>query len=188
MTRPPKAQSVDKQGQPDGFEPPDAYVPQVLEGGYTRLLVSCRPERLPAVHRDLLAAVQGPWKVLYVQLTDRQQGQLPKPVQRVGVDLEPATVLAALSELEDLVWWDGRHQLWVRGALGEQVVLEELGVLYAYPDDPAFRDVCERHGLRLDPRAVTMAERDYVRVSFLPEADRQEARLVWTLGLQEWKG
>lgn len=188
MDRLPKAQSVDKQGQPDGFTPPAAFVPQVLEGGYTRLLVSCPPKALPALHRDLVAAMAGPLKVLYIQLTDRQQGQLPKPVQRVGVELEPNTVLAALAELEDLICWDGRHQLWVRGALGEQVVLEELGIIYAYPDDPAFRDVCARHGLREDASAQTMAERDYVKVNFLAEADRQEARLVWTLGLQEWVG
>lgn len=188
MPRAPKAQSVDQQGRPDGFEPPAVYVPQVLEGGYTRLVASCPPDRLAALHRDLVAALAGPLKVLYVQLTDRQQGQLPKPIQRVGVDLEPGTVLAALSELEDLVYWDGRHQLWIRGAMGEQVVLEELGVVYTYPDDPSFREICARHGLREDPRAVTMAERDYVQVSFLAEADAQEARLVWTLGLQEWAG
>jgi len=185
---PPKAESVTREGAPDGFLPPDVFVPQVLEGGYTRLTISCAPERLEALHRDLVAALQAPLKLLYVQLTDRQHGQLDKPRQHVGVDLELDLVLGALSQARQLVYQDGRHQLWVRGALGEQIVLEELGVLYAYPDDPSFRDICQRHGLHEDPRGQTMAERDYVKVNFLAQADAQEERLVWKLGLQSWTG
>lgn len=184
----PKAQSVTREGEPDGFQPADAFAPQVLEGGYTRLLISCDAAALPAVHRDLVLALEPPLKLLYVQLTDREVGQLPKPRQLVGVDLEQGTVLATLRELEALIYRDGRHQLWLRGAAGEQIVLEELGVIYAYPDDPSFRDVCSRHGLVEDPQAQTMADRDFVRVSFLPEADAEEAKLVWTLGLREWAG
>ena len=185
---PPKAQSVTKEGEPDDFVPPAVFVPQVLEGGYTRLELSCDASEMPALHRDLVLALQPPLKVLYVQLTDRHRGQLPKPRQHVGIDLEPALVLGALDEAQQLVYFDGRHQLWIRGALGEQVVLEELGVIYVYPDDPSFRDICVRHSLREDPRAQTMASRDYVKVNFLSEADVQEERLVWKLGLQSWPG
>lgn len=187
----PKALSVRQDGQPDGFVPPDVYTPQVLQGGYSRLRISCAPSRLPALHQELVALLQPPLKVLYVQLTDRATGQLPQPRQLVGVDLERDLVLGALAQLRTLVYEDGRHQLWVKGAgKGEQVVLEELGVVYAYPDDPASREVCERHGLRADPagKVPTMAERDYVMVSFRSEADSEEMRLIWTLGLQEWRG
>lgn len=187
---PPKAQSVQKDGSPDGFTPPDLYQRQVVEGGFTRLRVSAGPDKLPAVHRDLAALLQGPLKVLYVQLTDRQQGQLPKPVQLVGVDLEPSQVLGSLQELSALIHHDGRHQLWLKGAgPDEQLVIDELGVIYAYPDDLGWRDICDRHGLREDDGSTqTMAERDYVKVNFVAEADKQEARLVWTLGLREWAG
>lgn len=188
MERPPKAQSVTKEGEPDGFSPPAVMVPQVLDGGYTRLLASVPPEGLIALHQDLLRELSAPWKVLYVRLTDRAKGQLEKPEQLVGVDLAPAAVMAALRECEDLIYRDGRHQLWVRGHRGEQVVLEELGVIYVYPDDPSFREVCERHGLREELRATTMAERDYVRVNFVAEADGQEDRLRFRLGLQGWAG
>lgn len=184
-----KAQSVTAEGKPDGFQPPDVFAAQVLEGGYTRLRISCAPERLAAIHRELVGMLQPPLKLLYVQLTDRQQGQLPKPRTMVGVGLETDQVLAALDDCSDLVYRDGRHQLWVKGSgRGEQVVLEELGIIYAYPDDPASRELCLAHGLRDDPKAETMAERDYVMVTFQAEADRQEAKLIWTLGLQDWQG
>lgn len=185
---PPKAQSVTVDGQEDGFLPPAALVPQILEGGYTRLLFSAPAERLPALHRDLLALLSPPWKLLYVRLTDRARGQLPRPEQLVAVDLAPSAVLSAIDEARRLVYQDGRHQLWVRGARGEQLVLDELGLIYAYPDDPSFREVGEAHGLVLDPGAVTMAERDYVRVQFLAEADGEEDRLRFRLGLQAWAG
>lgn len=187
---PPKAQSVHEDGSPDGFEPPELFARQVVQGGFTRLRISVGPDKLAAVHRDLAAVLQGPLKVLYVQLTDRQKGQLPKPVNLVGVDLEPAQVLGSLADLSELVYADGRHQLWLKGAgTDEQLVLDELGVIYAYPDDLGFRDVCERHGLREDDGSTpTMAERDYVKVNFVAAADQQEAKLVWTLGLREWDG
>ncbi|MDP6934632.1 MAG: hypothetical protein QGG40_17045, partial [Myxococcota bacterium] len=68
-----------------------------------------------------------------------------------------------------------------------QVVLEEIGVLYAYPDDPLFRETLEAHGIQqgVEP---TLAVRDYVRVNFVPEADEQEADLKQSLGLVPWGG
>lgn len=189
-TPPPgKARSVHPDGRPDGFTPPDVYAVQVLEGGYTRLRISCDFDRLPALHRDLVALLTPPLKLLYVQLTDRRTGQLPKPRHLVGVDLSTRQVLDALDECADLVYRDGRHQLWVRGsAPGEQVVLEEIGLIYAYPDDPLTRQRCEAHGLRRDDAAPTMAERDYVMVGFEPAADAQETKLIWSLALREWEG
>ncbi|MCB9778413.1 MAG: hypothetical protein H6742_07615 [Alphaproteobacteria bacterium] len=189
-THPPKAQSVRQDGSPDGFTPPDLYARQVVPGGFTRVRISVGPDKLAAVHQDLAAVLQGPLKVLYVQLTDRQKGQLPKPVQLVGVEVEPAQLLGTLRDLQELVYADGRHQLWIKGAgTDEQLVLDELGVIYAYPDDLGFHDVCARHGLREDDGSTpTMAERDYVKVNFVAAADAQEAKLVWTLGLREWEG
>lgn len=188
---PPKAQSVRADGSPDGFEPPDLYAVQVLQGGYTRLRISCGWARLPAVHQALVGMLRPPLKVLYVVLTDRQKGQLEKPEQMVAIELSREQVLGTLQERAALVYGDGRHQLWVKGAgPGEQVVLDELGMVYAYPDDPASRERCEALGLAFDREgsAATMAERDYVKVQFLAEADKDESLLVWTLGLQGWRG
>ena len=62
-------------------------------------------------------------------------------------------------------------------------MLDELGVLYTYPDDPAFRDALD--GLDLPLGAVIGLDgRDYVRVQFLAEADAQEVGLIAGLGMR----
>ena len=184
---PPKALSVDVRGAPDGFEPLPGYYAEVLPGGYSRLVVSLPSDRVEAIHRDLVAAIQGPLQVLYVQLTDRQQGQLATPRRFVGLEHPTEVVLAALAETRLLIYHDGRHQLWVRGALREQVVLEEIGLMFCYPDDPSFHDVLQKHGL-VEARIPTMAERDYVRVAFNSDADADEVGLIAGLGLRPYGG
>ena len=185
--RPPKAESVTREGAPDGFVPPTFYRPELLSGGFTRVTVSVPPERLEAVHRALVAALEPPLKLMYRQLTDRRAGQLEKPISRVGVELPRDRVLDALTRWRDLVYHDGRHQLWIRGAAGEQVVLEEVGVIYVYPDDPSFHDVLEQAGV---PKGAgpTLAERDYIRVQFSAANDQAEAELIDRLHLVEWAG
>lgn len=185
MTLPPKAESVTQSGAPDGFQPALAWQAQVLAGGYTRLVVSAPAERLAEVHQALIAALEGPLRVLYRQLTDRGAGQLPKPRDWVGVEIDHARLLAALEGTAPLVYHDGRHQLWIKGQGPEQVVLEEIGVLYAYPDDPAFRDALAERGVP-EARVPTMAERDYVKVNFLAQADALERQLIGALGLSRW--
>ena len=182
---PPKAQSVRADGSPDGFEPPDLYAVQVLQGGYTRLRISCGWARLPAVHQALEGMLRPPLKVLYVVLTDRQKGQLEKPEQMVAIELSREQVLGTLQERAALVYGDGRHQLWIAGRGQEQVVLEEVGVIYAYPDDPAFRDALDAQGV---PEATgqTLAERDYVKVNFVASADPMEEELRRRLGMARW--
>ena len=184
---PPKAQSVTMQGAPDGFAPPLAYIPQVIPGGFTRLAVSVPGDRLEAVHRAIVATITGPFRVLYRQLTDRGTGQLPKPIDHVGVEIDAERLAAALDQYRRLVYHDGRHQLWIRGAGPDQVVLEEIGTLYVYPDDPAHRDALESAGVPEGPPSLpTLAERDYIQVNFAAEADAEEAALIRDLGLQRW--
>ena len=181
---PPKAQAVTVEGLPDARNIPRGYRVQVAPDGGTRLVVSVPSEELPAVHLRLLAALTPPVSVRYVRLTDRRgRGALPKPESYVGMDLPPAVVAAALQAAPALVWHDGRHQLWLRGHLGEQVVLDELGVLYAYPDDPGFRDALA--GVP-EGTSVGMDGRDYVKVTFLAEADNEEEGLIAALSLREW--
>jgi hypothetical protein len=183
---PAKAVSVTREGQPDGYIPPTHYAPQVLEGGFTRLLVSVPPERLEAVHRALFEALAPPLKVAYQQLTDRKKGvQLPKPRAHVGVELTRDRVRTALQRYRHLVYHDGRHQLWIRGADGEQLVMEEVGVIYVYPDDPSFRAVLEAQGV-LQGTGETLDVRDYVRVTFDATCDSEEDELIEELGLVPW--
>jgi hypothetical protein len=177
-----KAVSVTVEGQPDGWESPRGVRAQVAPDGQTRLVVYVPPEELRAVHGRLLEALGGPLSVRYLRLTDRRTGQLPKPENHVRMDAPAPDVRAALDASADLVWRDGRHQLWLRGPFGEQVVLDELGVLYCYPDDPAFREALADIP---ETTATGMDGRDYVRVQFLAEADGQEAALFAALSMQK---
>lgn len=181
---PPKAHSVREDGTPDGWLPPVSYRAQVAPDGATRLVISAPPERLRDVHLALLDVLGERLSIRYLQLTDRAVGQLPKPVSHVGMSLPAADVRAALHAAARLVWHDARHQLWIRGDRSEdQVVLDELGVLYCYPDDVAFRDALEAQGLALTAD-VGIDGRDYVKVQFVSEADAEETALIQTLGLR----
>ena len=100
--------------------------------------------------------------------------------------LDPARLLAALRARPELVWGDGRHQLWIRGDLGETVVLDENGVLFCQPDDPSFRDLLAARNI-LEMTSQTLDTRDYVRVQFLAEADGQEASLWEELAMLRWQ-
>ena len=183
----PKSQSVTKQGALDGFIPPMAYQPQLLDGGYTRIEISSPPSRLSFIHKKIIETLQGPLKVRYVRMTDRKTGQLPKPESYVAVELSKERVLQMCTHCADLLYHDARHQLWIRGGSEEQVVLDELGMLYVYPDDFLFRDVLKGLGW-MEGAHESMASRDYVKVFFAQEADAQEATLLQSLGMIRWEG
>jgi hypothetical protein len=183
MTPPSKATSVTEQGEPDGFCPTAGWSPEVIPGGYTRLVVSLPPEQLETVHRALIDSLSMPRRVLYVQLVDRLRGiQLDPPVQFVGLDISTEVLNVALEEHRVLCYQDGRHQLWVQGRGEDKVVMEETGVLYVYPDDPSFRDVLEAQGVP-EGKVESMADRDFVRVEYLADADAEEVSLRHCLGL-----
>jgi hypothetical protein len=183
----PKSQSVTKQGALDGFIPPMAYQPQLLDGGYTRIEISSPPSKLSFIHKKLIEALQGPLKVRYVRMTDRQKGQLPKPESYVAVELTKERILQVSMHCEDLFYHDARHQLWIRGSGEEQIVLDELGMLYIYPDDFLFRDVLNGFGW-VEGAHESMAARDYVKVFFSQHADEQEQTLLQSLGMIRWEG
>lgn len=122
----------------------------------------------------------------YLQLTDRKRGQLPTPEGHVAMDVAAERVVAAVNSRRELIYGDGRHQLWLRGPLGESVILDENGVIFLSPDDPSFRDAL----LDLDvpeSSAGTLEKRDYVRVNFLSAADAQETSLWAELNMLRWK-
>lgn len=182
----PKAVSVLPSGEPDGFVPPRCFRLEVFPDGHTRLVVSVPAEELPAIHLSFLRALGPRLGVRYLQLTDRQRGQLPTPEGRVAMDVESTKVIAALSARAELIYGDGRHQLWVRGPQGESVILDENGVIFVSPDDPSFRDLLSQAAIIESP-AQTLEKRDYVRVNFSAAADAQEVSLWSDLNMLRWK-
>jgi hypothetical protein len=183
-----KATSVLASGAPDGWAPSTFYKGEVLNGGFTRLVVSVPPDRLAEVHQALAGALEAPLKLLYQRLIDRPRDlQLPKPESHVAVELSRDRVLEVLRRLAPLIYQDGRHQLWLRGGMDEQLVLDDLGMIYVYPDDLAFRDLLDSLGLT-EGSGPTMAERDYVRVNLMASCDQQEDQLFHDLHLTPWAG
>lgn len=181
----PKAISVTEGGEPDGFEPPVAYRCEVDPSGMTRLGISVPTDRLAETHKALVGALSSPISVLYVQMVDRRVGkQLEKPRHLLGVEKAKSTVLTALQRCGTLLYHDARHQLWLRGRMSEQLVLDELGMVWVYPDDPGFRDVLR--GLEIpESQADNLEGRDYIKVDFKSEADAEESLLIATLGLSD---
>ncbi len=183
----PKTTSVTADGEPDGFEPPVAWYTEMDPTGSTRLVVSVPVERLRELHLKLLSALAGPLKVLYRQTVNRLEpgpsGAPPRDF--VGLDLHPDRVFVALDTAASLVWHDARHQLWIAGRMNEQVVLDEDGVLYCYPDDPVFRDVLAQSGVPHVHTARTMADADYPKRWFHGANDAAEQGLIAALRLAE---
>lgn len=181
-----KAVSVTEMGIPDGYVPPLGYQGQILEGGHTRIEVSSGTKELAQIHIRLVESFTFPCKVRYVKLTDRQEGQYQKPKSYVAVNVGREIILEALTHLQELIYHDGRHQLWILGLQGEQIVLDELGMVYLYPDDFRFRDVLEDLGITekssSDNSFQTMSQRDYVMVNFSQQADAQEVTLLQSIG------
>ncbi len=177
-----KAISVRQDGTPDGFVPPIAWRVDVSPDGVTRIAVSAGPKVLQ-VFMALAGAMQEPLGVLWVRMVNRQKGkQLGQPERFVGVEKPKERVLEVVGRCNALLGLDGRGQLWLRGGFREQLVLDELGVIYCYPDDPSFRDRLQELGL--EERAhVNMEDRDYVKVNFSAAADAEEELLIRELGL-----
>ena len=182
----PKAESVSADGELDGFKPSPNWRAEVIPGGYTRLEVSLPSDDIQGVHRALVAKLEPPLRVLYVQLTDRLAGvQLDPPRRFVALDVKRDQLDAALSACAPLIYHDGRHQLWVQGRGEDKVILEETGVIYAYPDDPSFRDVLSENDVA-EGKAQTMGDRDYVRVNFTAAGDALEGQFRHAIGAVDY--
>ena len=184
----PKAQSVTQQGASDGYVPPMAFRSQILDGGYTRLEISAPPSKLSIVHQQLAKLLSPPLKMRYVKQVERRSGQqLPKPESYVAVELSQERVVQSLEFCKDLFYHDGRNEVWLLGIDGAQLILDEIGMIYLYPDDFIFRDALTNLGW-VEAEHQTMAERDYVLVNFSAEADAQEQSLIQSLGMVRWEG
>lgn len=186
MANTPKAESVDAEGVSDGWRPEPGYLQDMGPGGRTQLVVSVPEGKLLEVHTALAKALAPPLGVLYRQVVDRRdpkpQGAPPRDF--VALDLPVDMVTSALARFTNLIHHDARCELWLRGALGDQVILDPDGLLFCQPDDPAFRDVLDGLGLK-DGVEETLADRDYVKHWFHGEYDVQEDGLIATLQLTE---
>ena len=182
----PRATSVSKSGEPDGWEIPAGWRAELGPEGETRLVVSVPNADLGLIHQDLIKAMAAPLGLLYRQEIDRAsprpEGSPPRDF--VGLEVPVERLLQSLSACDKLIYHDARANVWVRGALGEQLILDADGLLYCYPDDPAFRDVLSAHGLP-EELEETITARDYVKHWFYADNDDLEARLIQELNLTE---
>jgi hypothetical protein len=182
----PKAVSVTQEGHEDGFVVQPGWSVEMTPDGDTRLVVSVPVEDLLAVHAALARALSKPISVLYRQKVDRLKPRPEGAPSRdfVALDLPTAQVLEALDAAAPLVYHDARCELWLRGRLGEQVILDQDGLLFCYPDDPAFRDVLSGLGVPGED-VMTIADRDYVKHWFHAQADPYEGELIRSLRMAE---
>jgi hypothetical protein len=154
--------------------------------GQTRLVVSVPVKFLSRIHLGLIAAMAPPLGVLYRQVVDREnpkpQGAPPRDF--VGLELAAPRVIDAVTRCSELIHHDARCELWVRGAMGEQLVIDPDGLIYLYPDDPSFEDVLLGEGLSPDVEE-TIVDRDYAKHWFHSENDPVELHFIDTLKLTE---
>lgn len=183
----PKSESVTEQGEPDGWEPVAGFVRDLGPGGQTQLVISVPSRFLLDLHQQLVRVLSTPLGVMYRQVIDRREPkpQGAPPTDFVTLDVPVDTVTDALARFTELLHHDARCELWVRGALGDHVVIDTDGLLYCAPDDPAFRDVLLGNGL-IEGVDVTIADRDYVRHWFHAECDALEERLITELNLTRY--
>jgi hypothetical protein len=180
----PKATSVTAEGAEDGFVVSAGWTAEATPAGDTRIVASVPLDDLPRVHAALIGALAPPLGFLYRQEVDRKN---PRPAgapprDHVALELSPARVVAALERCAPLVYSDARCEVWIRGRLGEQVVLDHDGLLFCYPDDPSFRGALRQAGVPATD-VETLHERDYVKHWFRAEADPFEEELARMLGL-----
>ena len=119
--RPPKASSVQRDGEPDRFAIGTGFWGERDPRGTTRLVVSVPTERLAGLHQGLVSALRAPLGVLYRQVVDRRdpRPEGAPPRDHVALDLPVERVLGALQQYAPLVYHDARGEYWLRGALGE---------------------------------------------------------------------
>jgi hypothetical protein len=181
-----KATSVKVDGDPDGWTPTASYHGELDPRGTTRMVISVPVADVARIHAVLINSLKPPLSFLYRQKIDRRdpKPQAAPPRDFVGLQLSVEQVLEALANNPLVAYHDARAELWIRGALNEQVVLDCDGMLFAYPDDPSFRDALEAASVP-EVSEQTMADRDYVKHWFLAEADAHEDGLIAALSMAE---
>lgn len=175
----PKATSVTEQGEPDGWVIQEGFECQTAQDGSVRLMVSVPTEKLKGLHMDFVRVLGPSVGVLYRQFINRLNPgpNNGPPTDFVGLDMPQDAVVGGLEQATGLIYHDARCELWLRGELGDQVIIDRDGLIYCYPDDVAFRDVLERHGVP-EEKVEVLLERDYVKHAFHAENDALESQLI----------
>ena len=175
----PKAMSVTEQGEPDGWVIQEGFECQTAQDGTARLMVSVPVKKLKALHLDLVRVLGTPIGVLYRQFVNRVNPgpNNGPPTDFVGLDMPHEAVLSGLDDAAGLIYHDARCELWLRGELGDQVIIDRDGLIYCYPDDVAFRDVLKRHEVA-EQKVEVLLERDYVKHCFHADNDSVESRMI----------
>jgi hypothetical protein len=133
-----KSISVTEEGEAEDYQPPLCWRGEVAPDGMTRLVISAPPEKLRALTMALAEGLSSPISVRWLQMVDRRKElQHPKPRSFVAVDKPKSQVLASMRRCATLLFDDGRGQLWLRGKFREQLMLDELGMIWVYPTIPA---------------------------------------------------
>ncbi len=182
----PKAMSVSHDGEPDGWEQPLGWYAEITPHGDTRLTVAAPPGALGRTHLALVKAMASPVSVLYRQKVDRREPrpQSAPPRDFVAREVPLEKVLEVVEATSELLHHDARCELWLQGALGERLVLDEDGVIYVYPDDPSFRDALAAAEVG-EADVDLISDRDYVKHWFHAACDRLEDEIIDRLGLVE---
>ena len=182
----PRAVSVNPEGEEDGWQPDAGWFAEITPRGDTRLTAQVPVPALAKAHRAMVAALAPPLSVLYRQKVHRQdpkpQGSPPRDF--VARDVPQDVLLDAIDAAAALLYGDARAEIWVQGGMGERLVLDEDGVIYAYPDDPVFRDALTGAGIE-ESDVDLISDRDYVKHWFHAECDALEAAFVAHLRLTE---
>jgi hypothetical protein len=180
----PKTTSAREDGEPDGYEPPSAFYGELAGEGMTRLVISVPLNELQATHEALIHELAAPLGLLYRRKVNRLDPKPPGSASDdfVGLELTTERLVGAMRSSKGVIYHDGRCEVWVRGAMQAQVILDEDGVLYTYPDDPAFRTVLTQRGI-LEAPVRTMADVDYPKRWFHGTHDAAEQSLIDGLNL-----
>jgi len=180
----PRAVSVLDTGEVDSWKPNRGYEVQRGPDGVVRLLVSVPADQLATTHQSLVRVLGTPLGVLYRRCVNRAQPR-PEgapPDDFVGLECDSESVLSALKSYSNLCYHDARSEIWIRGSLGDQVILDQDGILYCYPDDPAFRDALASSGIE-ETSVETLLDRDYVKHWYHSDNDALETALIECLEL-----
>jgi hypothetical protein len=137
----------------DGYEPAPFFFVQTHESGATRVVAAAA----------LLSTIRTAFEALIRILPESVEVLLKvKPENEAGTDsdadaeqvwqrhygvIAQGALLEALERCDEFVYRDSRNQLCVRDPISfDYIVLDDLGVLYVYSDQPSFRQTLVRLG------------------------------------------
>jgi hypothetical protein len=126
------------------FTYPDVWTQQKTTGPDRLVIAPCQHQVELLI--DLMAAMEGPFGLLYVLVVPRGGGvagryQSPNP-------LDANQVRSFLNQFRDFIEGDGRHTFWIASTISSSMlVYDRHNVIYAYGEIERFKQVLSRHSL-----------------------------------------